>query len=184
MELSKIEAGMRLVLEGLGVDLNDHNFNTTPQRAAKVFQEIFCPPHTEWPVFDEQYTDMVIMRGHEFFTMCPHHLLPVKLTAYVAYKPNGRVIGASKLVRMVHDVNTKPMTQEALTAQICHGITVLTGGTSEGNAVVLQGEHGCFRIRGVRTNADMVTRKFTGCFDTDPRLQDQFFQLIRVKNGH
>lgn len=183
MNLPKIEEGMRLVLEGLGVDLTDHNFNTTPQRAARVYQEMFEPRPTEWPVFDESYTDIVIMRGHRFFTMCPHHMLPVKLTASVAYIPNGKVIGASKLIRMIHEVNTMPMTQERLTAEIVASIDRLTEGTSEGSAVWLQGKHGCFEIRGVKSEADMVTAKFSGIFETKPHLQERFFRLVGGGNG-
>lgn len=183
MNLSLIEQGMTLVLEGLGVDLTDHNFCTTPHRAAKVFQEMFCPPATEWPVFDEQFTDMVVMRGHTFFTMCPHHLLPVKIHCSVAYIPKGKVVGASKLIRMVHECNTKPMTQESLTAAIAESITLLTEGTSRGNAVWLEGQHGCFAIRGVRSDATMVTCRFTGTFEQDHQLQERFFRLVGGANG-
>lgn len=182
MNLSLIEEGMKLVLEGLEVDLTDHNFSTTPRRAAKVFQEVFCPPATEWPVFDEKFTDMVIMRGHTFHTFCPHHLLPVKLVASIAYIPNGKVIGASKLVRVIHEANLKPMTQEALTASIIAKVRELTSLTSLGEAIFLTGRHGCFEIRGTKTDADMVTCKFTGKFESDARLQDRFMSLVG-RNG-
>jgi GTP cyclohydrolase I len=178
-----IQQGVQLVLEGLGVDPNDHNFASTPERAAKVFQEVFQPTETEWPVFDEDYTDMVIMRGHTFFTFCPHHLLPVKLVSSVAYLPNGRVIGASKLIRMIHDCNLGPMTQEMLTARVANSIDILTNGTSSGCAVCLEGRHGCMEIRGVRSGASMITTKFTGIFETDIDLQGRFFRLIGGMNG-
>lgn len=73
MDKNKIETGVRLILEGLGVDPDDSNFRRTPQRVAKVYEEMFTAPQTEWPVFDEDYTDMVIMRGHTFWSLCPHH---------------------------------------------------------------------------------------------------------------
>lgn len=184
MNLPKIEEGMKLVLEGLGVDLNDHNFNTTPKRAARVYQEMFEPKPTEWPVFDEEFTDMVVMRGHEFWTVCPHHMLPVRLVASVAYIPNGRVIGASKLIRMIHEVNTAPKTQEKLTAEIISSIDKLTEGTSAGSAAWLMGEHGCFRIRGVKSAANMVTCKFSGDFEKHVYLQERFFRLVGGSNGH
>lgn len=162
MDTNKIEAGARLILEGLGVDLADSNFAQTPHRVAKVYQELFQPPPTQWPVFDEDYTDMVIVRGHTFWTLCPHHLLPVRLVASVGYIPRGKVIGASKLLRMIHGCNHAPMTQEALTAAIIGHIQQVTGGTSEGEAVLLEGRHGCFEIRGVRSDASMITCKFSG----------------------
>lgn len=183
MELAKIEAGMRLVLEGLGVDLNDHNFNGTPERAAKVFKEVFEPDPTEWPVFAENYTDMVIMNGHSFHTFCPHHLLPVELNAAVAYIPNGKVIGASKLIRMIHECNRGPMTQEALTAAIVKSIDELTANTAAGSAVRLYGRHGCFHMRGIKSGANMITCKFTGVFNLDGGLQERFFRLVGGGNG-
>lgn len=181
MDDSKIISGARLILEGLGVDINDHNFATTPERVLKVYKELFAPPETEWPVFDEQYTDIVVMRGAEFYTMCPHHMLPVKIVFSAAYIPNGKVIGASKLIRMAYDANRAPMTQEKLTAEISQRIDELTGKTSLGSAVWLKGQHGCFSMRGVRQPcADMVTAKFTGIFERLD-MRDQFFHLVNGK---
>lgn len=174
----KIAQATELLLEGLGVDLSDHNFADTPDRVARAYAEIFSPPELDIPVFAEDYTDMVLMRGHEFYTLCPHHLLPVRIVASLAYIPNGSVIGASKLVRMIHDVNRKPMTQEALTKAVTCRIRQLTKGDSQGEAVMMRGEHGCFRIRGVRSSADMVTWKFAGLFQTDRDLQTQFMRLV------
>lgn len=178
-----VEEGARLVLQGLGVDLTDHNFSTTPKRVADVYESLFCPPETNWAVFDEKYTDMVILRNHTFWTCCPHHLLPVKLVASVAYIPNGKVMGASKLMRMLHECNRKPMTQEALTAAAVSEINRLTEGTSLGVAVCMEGAHGCFEIRGVKSNATMVTAKFSGEFEKDVNLRNQFFELVRMGNG-
>lgn len=168
------------MLEGLGVDLEDSNFATTPERVAKVMQELFIPKETEWPVFDEDYTDMVIMRGHVFYTLCPHHMLPVRLEASVAYIPNGQVIGASKLCRMLHECNTKPMTQERLTQMALQSVCDLTGGSSLGAAVLLKGEHGCFQMRGVKSEANMVTLKYSGQFSNDVLLQQQFLSLVKI----
>ena len=179
IDTKKIEQATTMLLEGLGVDLTDHNFAKTPQRVARVYAELFAPPDVEIPVFDENFTDMVVMRRHEFYTLCPHHMLPVKITASVAYLPNGKVIGASKLMRMMHDVNRGPMTQEALTAAIVQRVRDLTEAHSRGEAAILRGEHGCFRIRGVRSHcADMVTSRFSGEFRQQPELQTQFFRMV------
>lgn len=178
MNTELIEEGASLILAGLGVDLTDHNFSTTPQRYSKVLKEMFDPPPTEWPVFAEEYTDIVVLRGHVFYTLCPHHMLPVKLIGSVAYRPNGHVIGASKLARIMHEANRKPETQEKLTDLICHIIKELTKGTSEGEAVFLTGEHGCMRIRGIKSDSDLITWKFKGCFETDTELQRRFFDLV------
>jgi GTP cyclohydrolase I len=177
MNVEKIEEGFRLVLEGLGVDPTDRNFTDTPRRAAKVYRELFDPPKTDWPVFDESYTDIVVMRGHEFYTICPHHLLPVQLIANVAYMPNGHVIGASKLVRMIHECNRAPMTQERLTSHILESIRRLTLFSSRGAAVHLEGRHGCFNIRGIKSAASMSTSKFSGAFESF-EMQERFFRLV------
>ena len=179
LDLSLIRAGVDMILQGLAVDPADHNFLKTPERVAAVYKELFTPSDTGWSVFDEDYTDQVIIRGHVFYTLCPHHLLPVRIEAAVGYIPNGKVIGASKLVRMIHEVNRCPMTQERLTAEIAGSIKKYTQGTSRGEAVLLQGEHDCFRMRGVRTTASMVTDKFSGEFDT-PERRRQFLDLVKL----
>jgi GTP cyclohydrolase I len=169
-----------LILKGLGVDPDDHNFDRTPQRVADVYEEMFRPPDTGYPVFDEKYTDMVVLKGHDFYTLCPHHLLPVYIKCSVGYMPNGKVIGASKLMRMVADANRMPLTQEALTAMILERIDHLTAGTSKGAAIILEGEHGCFKMRGVKSHAaKMVTMKFSGSFCDSIPLQRQFATLGR-----
>lgn len=178
MDDDKIIAGARLLLEGLGVDLNDGNFATTPQRMLKVYKELFSPPDTEWPVFEEDYTDIVVMDGHKFHTLCPHHMLPVAIEASIAYVPNGQVIGASKLIRMIHDSNRGPMTQEKLTNEIIKRVDELTVGTSKGTAIILKGNHGCFSMRGVRCPfATMKTLKWSGVFEQDA-WQTKFLSLV------
>lgn len=181
MKKELIEQGVALLLRGLEVP-EDHNFERTPQRVAKLFAEVFSPPEIEIPVFDESYTDEVILRGHQFYTFCPHHLLPVKIVASIAYIPNGKVIGASKLARLMHDVNRIPMTQEALTSAILERLNELTEGTARGGAVFLEGEHGCMKVRGVRSHdSSMITFRFAGEY-TDPERQRLFLHLCGV-NG-
>lgn len=181
MNAFKIEAGVELILEGLGVDLEDHNFKDTPERVAKVYKELFTPKKTNWPVFDEQFTDMVMLRNFEFYTMCPHHLLPVKLVSTVAYIPNGKVIGASKLGRMQLEANRYPMTQEKLTFEIIEKVNLLTDKTAAGAAILMRGSHGCFQIRGLHTQADMLTFRFAGIFADDIHLQSRFLNLAAMK---
>ncbi len=176
-----IEDGVYLILKGLGVDEFDHNFKDTPKRVAKVYKEMFDPPATKMPVFDEQYTDMVMLRNHTFFTMCPHHLLPVELVTTVAYIPDGRVIGASKLGRIQHMVNRYPMTQERLTHEILEKLNNLTDHTAKGAAILMKGKHGCFSIRGLHSQADMVTLKYAGCFEDDQKLQQRFMTMAVFK---
>lgn len=173
MDTKKIEAGVRLLLEGLVVDPKDHNFADTPTRVAKFYAELFNPPATtEWITFQENYNDIIIMRGVTFVTLCPHHLLPVKLSANIAYIPKGNVLGASKLIRLCQSVNTQPYTQEKLTDLIAEAIRKAAKG-NKGVAVVLYGEHDCMKIRGVHNHATMVTSTFYGKFEQDSHLQWQ-----------
>lgn len=180
MNLKQIEEGARLILKGLEVDLGDHNFSKTPARVAKVYNEMFNPPDTGWPVFEEDYTDIVLMHGYHFYTMCPHHLLPVEIEAAVAYIPNGQVLGASKLIRICNDVNRCPMTQEKLTASILDRFDELTKHTSKGAGVILKGIHGCMVCRGVRARgASMTTCKFSGVLVEDLDQQRLFMELTK-----
>lgn len=177
MDRQKIEAGTRLLIEGLDIG-DDHNFADTPRRVAEAYEELFCAPETGYPVFDENYTDEVILKGHRFYTLCPHHLLPVEITAHVGYIPNGRVIGASKLARLIHDVSNKPMTQEKLSADILYAITGLAGHECGGAIVMLVGAHDCFRIRGIKSDAQLVTFKTSGAFEHKD-MQARFFALVK-----
>lgn len=179
MNLQKIEEATRLLLEGLEVDLSDHNFADTPSRVARAYAELFSPPDIDIPVFDEKFTDMVMMRGHVFYTLCPHHVLPVELDATVAYFPDGKVIGASKLIRIMHDVNRHPKTQEKLTNEIVQRVIELTEGSAHGVAVFMKGKHDCFRMRGVKSHAaEMVTWALRGRFESDATAREAFFRLI------
>lgn len=175
---SKLEQAAQLILEALEVPPNDHNFFETPRRFAKTFEELFAPPEVDWPVFDEKFADMVLLRNHEFWTLCPHHLLPVRIVGSIAYMPNGKVVGASKLARVMNDVNRYPKTQEALTNDILKRMEELAGGDCHGVAVITFGEHGCFRMRGIRsTAADFVSTRFSGVFETDLGMQRRFLDL-------
>lgn len=177
MDKHKIEAGVRLLLEGIGVDAGDHNFADTPKRVAKFYAEMFKPvSNGDWPVFQENYNDIIIMRGVKFTTLCPHHLLPVKISANIAYLPKNNVLGASKLIRLCHAVNTQPFTQEKLTDLIAERLRAEAVGNL-GVGVVLYGEHDCMRIRGVHSDATMVTSTFYGKFERDTHLQWQVLNI-------
>lgn len=178
--LRTVEAGITMVLRGIGADPNDHNFRDTPKRVARMYQELFTPKETGYPVFDEAYTDEIVLRKHTFFTLCPHHLLPVEIVASVAYIPDGKVIGMSKLMRMIDDVNTLPMTQEKLTKKILDQINTLTNKSALGGAVLLVGKHGCSRVRGVKSNGDMVTMKFAGLYESEPIRQQKFLEMVKL----
>jgi GTP cyclohydrolase I len=173
-DAKKIEDGVRLMLEGLGCDINDRNFVGTPKRVADAFAELFVPPDEDWPLFKEDYCGIVLAKNHICYTLCPHHLLPVTLTISMAYQPHGQCIGLSKLPRMVADVNRKPLLQEQLTATLADRLYNIPG--SGGSAVFVKGRHSCVSIRGIKSPAEVITTAVRGSFE-QPEAWDNFCRI-------
>lgn len=178
MDMHKIEKGVSLILNGLGVNAKDHNYTDTPERYAKALYEMFNPPETEWATFSETYAEFILLRGHHMWSLCPHHLFPVGFKVSLAYIPNGHVLGLSKLARLLHDVNDGPLLQEAFTERALVKLSEVCPGV-QGSACLIEGRHGCLSMRGVRSGADFVTYKLAGVFLTDRDLERRFFDLAR-----
>lgn|SRR5262245_29223229 len=178
MDQHLIEKGMILILEGLGVNRRDRNFQDTPERYARALKEMFEPPELDLPMFDEQYTDFALLRDHRLYSMCPHHMLPVKLFVSVAYIPNGKVLGLSKLARLANECNRGPILQEAFTKSIVDFLSCRLH--VRGAACLVEGKHGCMEMRGIRSDAHFFTTKFTGEFEENTRLQDRFINLCKT----
>ncbi len=181
MDQHLLEKGATLILKGLGVDPNDRNFIHTPERYAKVLMEMFAEPDTDWATFPEAFNDFILLRDHRLYSLCPHHLLPVKLFVSVAYIPNGNVLGLSKLARLTQDCNRAPLLQEAFTKAVVDRIYQLAKGTL-GAACLVEGRHGCMEMRGVKSDAHFLTYRFEGAFKEDVRLQDRFLTLCKTPN--
>lgn len=182
MDHALIEKGVRFILKGLDCDTKDRNFAETPERYARALEEIFTPKPSEWATFEETYSDFILLRDHTLWSLCPHHLLPVRLNVSVAYIPNGQVLGLSKLARVLSDCNPGPILQEAFTRQVVDRLNQIAEG-NHGAACLVAGTHGCMQIRGVRTSGDVITYKLTGDFLERPHIQDRFFQLTGLHNG-
>lgn len=178
MDYSKIEKGVEMILQGMEVDLTDPNFIETPERVAKFYKEMFEPKETNYAVFPEEYTDFIMLRRHRMFSLCPHHLLPVEFFVSLAYIPAGRVLGLSKLARVLDDCNTEPLLQERFTKKAVEAIRELSK-DCVGAACLVEGQHGCTKIRGVRSDAWFVTYRLEGFFQNDERLEQRFFDLAR-----
>lgn len=178
MNMSKIERGVSLILEGIGVDLRDRNFLETPERVARFYQEMFGRKEQEWATFPEEFTDFVLLRDHLMYSLCPHHLLPVEFNVSVAYVPNGEVLGLSKLARVLEECNSRPLLQERFTKDVTTKIDDICKGTL-GAACLIEGVHGCTKIRGVRTGAKFITYHLEGVFKEDPTMEKRFFELVR-----
>lgn len=174
----KIERAVELLLEGLGVDLKDHNYLETPERVARMYMEMFGPKEREWATFEEEFTDFILLKGHTLYGLCPHHLLPVELHISLAYIPNGHVLGLSKLARICDEVNTGPMLQERFTVEVLSRLEELCPGI-RGAACLIDGQHGCTKVRGIRSDGRFTTYRLSGVFKEDPALEERFFVLAR-----
>lgn len=175
-----IEKGASLILRGLGADVvNDRNFIETPERYARALAEMFLPEDKGWAVFPEDYNDFILLRDHLLWSLCPHHLLPVKLYVSVAYIPNRNVLGLSKLARLCDDCNRGPLLQEAFTKAVLDQLYRICRGV-RGAACLVEGRHGCMEMRGVRSNAHFLTYSFRGEFEANERLQDRFIAMSRT----
>lgn len=176
VDKKKMEAGVKLILQGMGVDLEDSNFRDTPRRVAKLYEKMLSPNANNWTTFPSPTKGMIVLRGHKVYALCPHHLLPVELRAYVAYIPNERVLGLSKLARAVEQHLTKPIMQEELGDAVAD--TLEERLQPQGVAVVLAGEHGCMKYRGVLTDGDVATSHMRGLFLHAPQTRAEFEHLI------
>lgn len=154
--------GVEMILQGMGVDITDEHFKDTPQRVAKMYKEMLTPPENNWTTFQSRSKGIVVLRNHRVIALCPHHLMPVEIKCYVAYLPDKRVLGLSKLARVVEQHLTKPIMQEELAFKVVESLEEAL--SPKGSAVVLAGVHGCMRFRGVESEGDVVTSELRGLF--------------------
>lgn len=173
-----IEQAVELLLRGLGCELSDPNFRDTPERVARTYVELFERPDTDFPTFVEEYSDFILLTGHRMYSLCPHHLLPVEFRVHLAYVPGGKVLGLSKLARILDECNKGPLLQEKFTRLATEKLHQVCSG-AKGTACFIEGTHGCARIRGIRSVASFMTYHLTGVFKQDVLLAERFFQLLR-----
>lgn len=176
LNLTLMEQGVDLLLQGMGVDRTDSNFRDTPKRVAKMYAELLTPPANNWTSFPSPTRGMIVLRGHRVFALCPHHLLPVELSAFVAYIPCEKVLGLSKLARVVEQQLVTPMMQEQLGDQTADTLDAQL--SPQGVAVILSGAHSCMRARGVESHGDVVTSALRGLFLHSDQTRQELFALI------
>lgn len=181
MDQEKIMQGMKLILEGMGEDVNRPGLIETPQRIARMYEEIFAGMEQDASVplsktFPVENNEMVIEKDITFYSMCEHHFMPFYGKAHVAYIPDGKVVGLSKLARTVEIFAKRPQIQEQMTSQIVDAI--MNELKPQGAMVMLEAEHMCMTMRGVKKpGSKTVTFAARGVFETDKTYQDRFFQL-------
>ena len=180
------EAAVRTLLRWAGDDPRREGLAETPRRVARAFEELFAG-YRENPaaildrVFEEVegYGDIVLVRDIPFASHCEHHIVPFIGCAHIAYYPSKGVVGLSKLARVVDALARRLQTQEALTVQIAETIDEVL--KPRGAAVMLEAEHLCMSIRGVRKiGTATITTQFTGIFKDDPAEQVRFLTLLRA----
>jgi len=179
----KIIEGVKLILEGVGEDINREGLIETPDRIARMYEEIFSGLNANAEkelskTFEVDENNLVLEKDITFFSMCEHHLVPFYGKAHIAYIPKGRVVGLSKLARCVEIYAKKPQLQERLTNEIANA--VMNYLDAEGVMVVIEGEHMCMAMRGIKKpGAKTLTTAFKGCFKEDFNLRKEVLDLIK-----
>ncbi|MDP9141995.1 MAG: GTP cyclohydrolase I FolE [Pseudomonadota bacterium] len=181
-----MEEQFRTIIESIGENPDREGLLRTPQRAARAMEfltqgyEQDIDEIVNGAVFESSNDEMVIVKDIEMFSLCEHHLLPFLGKAHVAYLPNGKVIGLSKIPRIVDMYARRLQIQENLTKQIGESIQRVTGAV--GVAVVIEAQHLCAMMRGVqKQNSSMITSMMIGRFRDDPRTRQEFLELIRSR---
>lgn len=181
-DLKSLEAAVRTILRAVGEDPDRDGLLETPKRVAKMYAEMFRGLHVDpsthlEKTFDVECGEIVLIRDIEFTSMCEHHLLPFSGYAHVAYIPKDRVAGLSKFARVVEDVARRPQVQERMTNQIADMVNEKLN--TSGVAVVVQAEHSCMAIRGIRKKGSTtVTSALRGQFKTDAASRAEVMSLI------
>ena len=180
IDLPKIQQAAADLLTGLGYDLSDESLASTPKRVARMYEEILTATPFESTTFpnDGEYDELVVVRDIPFHSLCEHHLLPFTGVAHVGYIPGPRIVGLSKLARVVDLYSRELQVQERMTAQIAQ--CLMENLQPMGVAVVLRAQHLCMMMRGVqKQNSYAVTSEMLGCFKKSPKTRGEFLNLIR-----
>ncbi len=183
IDKEKVEAGVRLILEGIGEDVNREGLLETPDRIARMYEEIFggMAMDAAEPLkkrFHASNNEMVVEKDITFYSTCEHHMLPFYGKAHVAYIPNGEVVGISKLARTVEIYARRLQIQEQLTTQVADALMEQL--KPKGVMVMMEAEHMCMTMRGIKKpGSRTVTYVTRGIFNEDERLVNKFFQMVR-----
>jgi GTP cyclohydrolase IA len=178
VDISATEHAARSLLHALGADVNDESLADTPGRVARMYAEMLTPEPFDLTTFPngEGYDELVIARNIRFHSLCEHHLLPFHGVAHIGYLPGERILGLSKLARVVDLFAASLQVQERLTRQISNWLEDHL--EPRGVGVVLEAEHLCMSLRGVvKPGATTITSALHGLVRTDPRTRDEFLTL-------
>lgn len=184
LDLPRIEKAVREILAAVGEDPDREGLKETPSRVARMYQEMFrglnADPRIHLKkVFSQKYDEIVLIKDISFESVCEHHLLPFFGKCHIAYLPNGKVVGLSKIPRLVEDVTHRPQIQEGITAQIAD--LMMAELDARGVAVVVEAEHTCMTIRGVRKPGSLcVTSAMRGIFKDNATTRAELMALLNA----
>ncbi len=182
VDLPRIERAVREILLAVGEDPDREGLLKTPNRVARAYTELMAGLHDDpkrhlKTVFHERYDEIVLLRDIEFHSLCEHHLLPFTGRAHVAYLPDGKVVGLSKLARLVEGFARRPQVQERLTTQIADALMAELA--PRGAACVLEATHTCMTIRGAaKPGSTMVTSALRGTFKSNASTRAEVLSLM------
>ena len=182
VDMPRIEQAVREILAAVGEDPNREGLRETPGRVARMYAELFSGLHADPRIhlrkfFTEKYDEMVLVRDISFDSMCEHHMLPFSGVAHIGYIPNGKVVGLSKLARVVEVVSHRPQVQERMTEEIAN--LLIEELDVKGVAVVIEATHSCMTVRGVRKAGSVcVTSAMKGTFRSSLSSRSEVMNLI------
>ena len=182
VDFPRIEMAVREILSAVGEDPDREGLLETPGRVARMYAEMFSGLHADprehlQKFFTEKYDEVVLVRDISFCSMCEHHLLPFTGQAHIGYMPDGKVVGLSKLARVVEVIARRPQVQERMTEQIAD--LLVSELNAKGVAVVVEATHSCMTIRGVRKPGSLcVTSALKGIFRSNLSSRSEIMQLI------
>ncbi|OGW38345.1 MAG: GTP cyclohydrolase I FolE [Nitrospirae bacterium RBG_13_39_12] len=186
MDLKKIEKGVRLILEGIGEDTERAGLKDTPERVARMYEEIFVGLKT--PTEDllqtiegESHDEMVLLKDISFYSVCEHHLIPFIGKVHVAYIPSkGKIVGLSEIVKAVEVLAKRPQVQERLTTQLAD--LIMERLKPKGAMVIIDAEHLCISMRGVKKpGSRTVTSAVRGIFRSKQSTRDELLELLKKR---
>lgn len=182
MDKAKIKKGVRLILEGIGEDVERSGIKTTPERVADMYEEIFAGLKTSdemlKPIEGETHDEMILIKDIPFYSVCEHHLLPFIGTAHIAYIPSGRIVGLSELAKALELFAKRPQVQERLTTQLAD--LIMAKLKPKGAMVIIDAEHLCMSMRGIKKpGSRTVTSAVRGIFRTKASTRDEMLELIK-----
>ena len=184
VDLKRIEAAVKEILLAVGEDTKREGLQETPLRVAKMYEELLAgmnhdPSEHVAKVFHENYDEVVLLRDIPFYSVCEHHMMPFIGKAHIAYLPDGKVLGVSKLARIVDCFARRLQVQERLTGQVADFL--MENLKPKGVAVVIEASHSCMTIRGIKKPGSMmVTSALRGIFIRDPRSRSEVLGLMHV----